>query len=404
MPTLRPSLPVLIFASCLLATLNVRAQAIDAATFFARPYATPQAPQAAAPPFRAPWLENTEVRTETRRFDPDRQRYTLRLSPSAPGLRRAQRALATQLDARPDFDAAEDRCDAVRRRHEDWLRLYLIDAETDLLRSLDTVLADRRTVLERTSASLDFDWNALVSLTTDRGDLAQRRLRLDQRRRYLLLRNGLPPAELDFTDFPVIGELPALETSGETLVKEPKNRRTQELTYDRELASRELEVERAEGRQYLDFFQAEYTGPHTDPLGERVSLGLAFQLPSGGNRKLKMRELALELDRLDREAARATAAHAVRQTTRAQRYAAARAVYAELAELLMRENAELTDIGRRISQRDGFDPLPLLALRARTIRNRLALLNERGAVLEAYLEAVDPTELCARGDGSVLVR
>ena len=374
---------------------GLRAQVIvDADYFFGLPGTEPVAQPATTGRYRAPWIERTEVRTETREFDLPLQRYTLRLIPNTPGKARAQADLARLHTARPAFDVGETQCDERRRRHEDWLDLYFIDRELTLTEGLDSVLADRATVLDRQTAALDFDWSELIDLRRSRTDLALRLLRLQTERRTLLERYGLTAAVLDFSGFPTPEQLSQSRPA-------PQIALDAKTTYELELIAAEINLERAEQRQYVDFLQAEYRGPQDDLFRERFSVGLGLQLPTDGNRKLKIRELEMGRDRLRNEAAR----QAEQDRQRGERdrfdFVAALQTYRSSDALLREEAEDLRQIARGITRRDGFDPLLLLGIAERARKNDLRLLDARREVYDAYLEWREVT-LCGSPVGERL--
>ena len=359
----------------------VRAQqTVDVRTFFSRAGSTPVTEPLTRQTYRAPWIENSKLRTETRDFDLNAQRYTLRLNPSSPGKVRAQTALANLREDRPDFTAAEARCDDLRQRYEDWLDLYVITREASLLTRLDTILTDRRTVLERMSATLDFDWSELIALIRQRTDYQLRRTRLDNKKEAILTAYGLAGARLDFTTFLRPEDLAARLATPAAIAPDP------ELAYDAELVAREIDLERAESRQFFDFLQAEYTGPHADPFRERFSVGLGFQFPNDGNQTLKIRQLELKAREIRNEQRLRASAKTARNAARRLAVTNELELYRQTRELLTAEDAELSRIARRIAGREGVNPLSLLSIEERKVKNALRELDGQREVLDTYLE------------------
>lgn len=373
---------------------SVRAQKMTASTFFNLPYGGVEQ-QAYGPrkAFRAPWLDNTELRTETRDFDFERQQYVLRLSPSTPGKARAQSALYNLRENRPDFEAAEIACDELRQRYEDWLDLYLVEEELKLLSSLDSILADRNLVLNRQSASLDFDWDDLLDLRKEHTELRLRQLTLRERRKNLLAPYGIQEVTLDFSHFPAVsGLINDLEI--DPIPEDP------EIAYELELAAREIALERAEGRQYLDFVQGQYQGPHEDQFVERFSVGVGFQLPGNGNRKLKVRELELEQQELIRKQTLDQKAEQQQMESRLETLTGLLQLYSATTKIFDEEAEELERISNNLARREGFDPLPLLSIQARKLKNQLRALDSKQDLLERYLQLREDA-LCSMRAGEL---
>ncbi|MEM6771102.1 MAG: hypothetical protein AAF597_10995, partial [Bacteroidota bacterium] len=318
------------------------------------------------------------------------------LSPSTPGKARAQKALYDLRENRPDFEAAERACEDLHQRHEDWLDLYLVATELRLLEALDSVLVDRKTVLNRQSASLDFDWNELLDLRKEQTELQLRKLELTERNNHLLAAYNLGGASLDFSDFPAISDL-QLDAPTLLAAQDP------EIAYKLELASREIALERAEGRQYLDFVQAQYRGPHEDLFAERLSVGVGFQLPGSGNRQLKIRELELEQQELLYEQEIARAADQLQAQNRVAVLRGLVRVYTTTQALLDEEAAELDQLSSNLQRREGFDPLPILDILARKLKNQLRTLDQQQEILERFLE-LQEVAICADQDRLIWVQ
>ena len=373
------------------------AQTLTAEQFFALPYraATPATGVPAAPAM--PWVERYELRTETRDFDAGSQEYTLRVLPSTPGKRRAQTALVATLTGQPDFEADDLRCDAVEQRYTDWLRLYAAARELALLAPLYSIQRDRQRVLERRAASLDVDFAELIDLRIRRTELANRRATLLNRRDGLLRHYGLTADSIDPG-----GLLPPTDLALSAATPLPPDA---ERDFDRRLVAGELALERAEQRQYVDFLQLKYQGPHDDPLREKFSVGLGLQLPNDGNRRIKVRELELELRELDREATADRTADGERLRTYDLAYRTARADFLRERELLAEERTELVRIAALLRSREPLDVNQLLRIEERAARNALTLLEREVALYEAYLEVLEDTgRLCGRESGGWLLR
>lgn len=348
---------------------------------------------------RMPWVEEYQLRTETRDFDFDQQEYTLRLSPSTARKRRALTALYNHQEAVPDFDALELRCDALAERYGSWLALFLMDREMTILTRLRTVLSDRQTVLNRQAGSLDFDWSRLIRLQQDLTDLELRSSRLITGQARINISLGLFNPTFSFAGFITLREIGESFPGSFQLAADP------ELDYELETVARELELEKAEKKQIFDFAQVKYQGPHTDLPRERFSVGVGLEFPNSGERKVKIRELELEEEALRREQAAALAADRADYEAEMAGWKIDFQHYNFMASAHQKEKEELRRIGVQLKREQGFDPLPLLEIEERSLRNELRLLELSADLYRNYLKIRERAgELCIALNGEVLLR
>lgn len=346
---------------------------------------------------KMPWFESYEFRTQTRDFDLDRQEYTFRLSPSTRAKVRAQESLYRHLGNSPDFEADDDRCRSLADRYEDWIELYFLRRQTELLEDLFRVREDEATVLRRLAGTLEVNWSEHVSNREDRTDLRVELLNTADRERYLRDRYGLGQQALDFTDLLPPAEMRRRLEAALFAATDP------EMDHKLETVRRELELEQAEQKQYLDFAQVRYRGPHDNPARERVAVGVALKLPNSGNQKLKLRELELEAESLRRKQGREAAAGAADYAARRSELLGMFDRYGTFSEIYRAEAADFADLSRAIAAKQGVSPLPLLKMKARSLRNDLKLLRLRAALYQDYLDLMERSgALCTATGGEVL--
>ncbi len=346
---------------------------------------------------KMPWFESYDFRTETRDFDLDRQEYTFRLSPSTRRKVRAQEGLYRHLELAPDFKAQDDRCQTLADRYADWTEMYFLSLEIDLLRRQEQIRADQSTVLNRLAGTLDFDWSELIKIREEQTDLQIEYLSVQDRRDYLYGHYGLEGMNLDFRDLLPLNEI------RERIRKTGNTAMDPEIAYELETISRELELERAEQKQYLDFAQVKYQGPHEDPASERLSVGVALQLPNSGNQVVKIREMELEAESLRREQTREATARKTDFESRRQRLLERFGRFDTFAELYLREQQEFEDLSRKLARKDGVNPLPMLKIKARALRNELKLLRLQAELYDGYLSLMGRNgEVCNSPGGELL--
>jgi len=348
---------------------------------------------------KMPWVEEYEFRTETRDFDFEQQEYTFRMSPSTGRIRRALTALYDHQEVVPDFDALESQCDDLAERYATWLELYLIDREKSILAQLKTILNDRQLVLNRQAGSLDFDWSKLISLRQDITDLDLRFSRLNTEVTRINSQLGLVMPSFSFAGFISLAKIGERFPGPFNLASDPK------LDYELETIARELELEKAERKQYFNFAQLRYQGPHTDPFQERFSVGLAFQLPNSGQKLVKMRELELEERALRTEQSVALASDRAEYEEDVAAWRIEFGHFDFMTEAHREEKEELIRIANQLKRKEGFNPLPLLEIEERSLRNELRLLGLSANLYQSYLKIRERAgELCEAVNGELLLQ
>ncbi|MEM1359504.1 MAG: hypothetical protein AAGF89_14960 [Bacteroidota bacterium] len=342
-------------------------------------------------------LEKLELRSETDEFDFGRQEYTLRISPAGRAKIRAQKALAQHLAEKPDFKEEDLYCDLLTQAYGDWVDLFQIERELDILASLDSIHRDQETVLNRLTAQLDFEWGDLISLREARTELSLRAAELKGLQRRILRQNGLSVSvSLSFEG------MVSLRQIAENITIDVDPPLDAEQTYKIATINRELAIERAEKGKILDFAQFRYRGPHDNPFAERFSLGVGFQLPNSNDRKLKAWELEVEEQLLQQEIALEELEDKRKIEQRLLELQEGVSQYLLMQETFLNEALALGDIAERLSRQDGFNPLSVLKIRERDQQNQLRLLDRYVDVLGDYLSLkASSGEICSMTSGEL---
>lgn len=353
------------------------------------------------PDFQFSLLENLEFRTETRDFQPDQQEYTLRLSPSGSKKRKALKGLSEYLHQKPDFEREDMYCDAVADLQSDWLALYLIENHLELFTEMQQVLEDKNQVYSKMLGALEVDLQDLIRLQTDKSDFAIAVHDLQLEQQILMEKHGLEGVVLDFSDLVTVNEI-ADVLEGNTLI--PNVLADAEIVYEQELLARELALERVEDKQLLDFMQVRYRGPHEDPLEEKLAVGLGFQLPFSGDKKLKIAELQLEQAELEREQKRKKEEIEAETNENQQILSKLLQSYRFYEKTTTKERQELQNLSSKVAQQEGFNPLLLLDIEERHVETQLKLLRKREDVLFGYLRFLEESERVCELEEGYLVR
>ena len=324
-------------------------------------------------PYRASVFAQVQLRTESDRLNPERQRYALRAEPRLPYLRRAerelqaaQRATLETLDAPARREAAAEALaiafDVAAARRE----RARLDADAALHDSLATLTRARL-------AEPGFDVERVLDVEDDRSELLATRAALDG----VLERRRLPPAVTR-----LVNADEALARAADLLALgvRPDERLATELA----LLDAEVAFERASNWKVIDFVQLDY---RTDlERQERFSLGAGVNFPRARVRQLD--ELALEraeeifdaqLEARDRQRALERDYEALLRT--GDELAALRDAVAE-------RRARRARLAATLRTSALTRPDDLLRIRRRDLRDAREVAEAEAEVLEAYAEMV----------------
>ncbi len=348
-----------------------------------------------------PWIEEYEFRTETRDFDPEDQEYTLRLSPSTPRIRRAQKALYKHYLNTPKFENRELICDALLDANVDWTSLFLIERNIELLIQLAIIYDDKDKVFQKMMSSSEIPIEKIIDLESDRTDLkfALQELKIEKQK--ILIKYNFNDVFLDFADFINVGGIASRVR--ENLVASNFSS-LEEIAYEQEEVKKEIDLELAEKRQIFDFAQVRYEGPHTDFLNERLSLSVGLRIPNSGNRKLRIKELEFRQEDLIQESKR----ERFEIENRFEQIMFDLKLNIEkwqvFTSLMSDEETKLSSWKSRISGSADFTPLILLEIEERKIEMELKQLEIVEDVLDDYLRYLNQSGVFCNGQYDSFLR
>lgn len=248
------------------------------------------------PAFRPAWVEKIEIRTETDEFELNRQEYTLRLTPSTPAIRKAQKNLIRLNTQEASLYVTELREELINILLDDFVEIYRLSKEQKLNQELQFILGDQEKVAKRMIQQADFNPKKLLEIEEDLHKLQIEIFDQDLKLSRLLENRSTP----------LFGEL--IEVSEIVAKISQLARRQNGLDSDekyqlkQEILNTEMQAEKAEKSRIIDFVQARYQGPHDDVFNERFSIGLGIELPFSGSSKTKLEQIKLEKWKLEQEA------------------------------------------------------------------------------------------------------
>ncbi len=241
-----------------------------------------------APRFNAPYLDQVEIRTESDRLRFNRQRYSLRLTPMTPKIRKLQKNLYNDLAALHAFETSDVRHESIIESYTEWLAYYFINEELTLLKTKLPLHSDLLNNAKKDLPNDAFDYISLV----------------EQERAVLRLKHKIAALELQQSWYPQFDEDNSLLISPEEIIALVEsndlmvnnNASIQKAKLNLSKIANEKAIEKAKKNKVFDFVQMEYRGPHDEDLERKISFSAAFRLPMAGENKLDL--AALDLERL----------------------------------------------------------------------------------------------------------
>jgi len=333
-----------------------------------------------------PWINRYEFRTETRDFDLEEQEYTFRVSPSSKKIRNAQKAYSEAMKNAPDFEGQEIYCELLFSLHIDWLTLFILNENRSILEEWVLILADKQTIYERMAGTYEFDPQKLLKLQTEKSDIeiALNQIKLEQE--FVLNKHSIQNQEIDFGDFATIESLS--KYLNQTILPSKSEHRSVDLEteHKKQLIIKEMELESAEEKKIIDFVQLKYNGPHSDFLKERLSVGLGFQLYNSGDRKLKMQQLQIEREELNRKSERRMQEVQASLNSDESKLQNDIQSFFHFQKIMKNEKEQLQNLSTTIFQKEGTSPLFLLDVKERHLSMKAKSLDKKEELIRDYLK------------------
>ena len=360
---------------------------INAEQFFSQGLTSfEQATTSANENVKFPWIEQYELRTETSDFEFDRQEYTFRVAPSTRKIRNAQQALYNTMKNAPDADGQEIFCDLVLDLHSDWLTLFILNENKKVMDQLAIILADKQTVYEKMVGTLEFDPQKLLRLEIEKSEMEIELNEINQEQKYILDKYNIPNQEIEFGNFATVETITKYLANTSLLNQNESAFIDLATAHKQQLLTKEIELESAEKQRILDFAQLKYNGPHSDLVRERISMGLGFQLSTSGNTKLKIQELKIEQEELNRESIRNIQENKENINTIANKLQSDIQIYYHFQKTIEDERIQLQKLSSKIAQKEGLSPLFLLDIEERYLSMQIKSLNIKEDLLNEFLK------------------
>jgi hypothetical protein len=231
--------------------------------------------------------------------------------------------------------------------------------------------------------SYEFDPDRLVKLQTEKSDIEIALSKITLEQEYLLKKHKIENQKIDFSNFitvEVISEYLSNTRPNQSKIVDLKS------AYKKQLLRKEIELESSEKKKIIDFVQIKYNGPHSDALQERLSIGLGFQWSNSGNDKLKMQELQIEMEELNRKSARNIQEKKEKLTILKNKLQRDIEVFFNFQKIMEEEKEELQNLSNSIAQKESASPILLLDIKKRHLLMRVKFLNKKESLIKDYLK------------------
>ncbi|MBK8923112.1 MAG: hypothetical protein IPM81_16630 [Saprospirales bacterium] len=248
---------------------------------------------------RLPFVEQVGLRTETDRFDWQRQEFLARLNVNGLKEMRRQGQYQQSVQQLAGLQYQGLLHEALAKRYAALIQYRYLQRQIAVSNRLLLVYQDEINVLQKRAAlNAGVDIAAILKAEYERDELALQLSgasdRLQQLRKAIQLQAQLPSDqwELDTTGFvrpdQIIGiasSLPDVPENNPGLAGQAAKIARQEAAYL---------LEKAQAQQVLDFVQLRHNNRPDDPFGQNLSIGLGINLPFKGTSSYKLAVLKIE--------------------------------------------------------------------------------------------------------------
>jgi len=341
---------------------------------------------------RLSFVEEISIRTETDRFEINRQQYLARVSVNGWGeMHHINEMHAAELTAEQKMQRVYLH-EALVDRYQAIASFQQVLRELSLQKDLLLVYEDKVNVLKKMAAlnvKADLDELIKVEYDVDEQSLKINEFedQVDQLRQWIGILadtaagdwqldtvNFIAPAQIEL----IVDQLPDSISQNPTLEQKQNKIEQIDAAYS---------LEKAKSNQMLDFLQVRYAGRPNDPFEQDLAFGISLLIPYKGTSKVKMGELLIDKNNADQNA-QLYQNELTRQMTLARQKVKALSQRYRLAQQQWQDSqARFTLEQSAISQSEG--PLTLLDAKEMQLKRQMTLLEIRRDMLEQYLKILD---------------
>jgi hypothetical protein len=342
--------------------------------------------------YKLPWIEELNVRSETRDWKLRKQSYSLRLRPVSLGERRASSQLYNSWQQELVYLKLDEVYDQVADIHELWIDQDFISRQIELKKQILALLSDVEKVNAKQSL---IDANKLPLLMAVKSRIAKinNGIILDQKRRYDKLRAISEQAQGDYIlEADSIDVKEYIQSAKESLLATNRPYISNSDMLDLQVLRNEMEFEKAENNRVLDFVSLEYRGPHDKYLEERVSLGMSFNLPFFNGNQLSIAKIKVEQEQEQYKIEKVKQESLAKLTKIKESISSNVYEYDSYNKLYSEIEAENLQLISNMERQAIINPSVKLNHRIQVIENKLSLLKIQESIVKNYLEYLRATD------------
>ena len=342
--------------------------------------------------YKLPWIEELNVRSETRDWKLRKQSYSLRLRPVSLGERRASSQLYNSWQQELVYLKLDEVYDQVADIHELWIDQDFISRQIELKKQILALLSDVEKVNAKQSL---IDANKLPLLMAVKSRIAKinNGIVLDQKRRYDKLRAISEQAQGDYIlEADSIDVKEYIQSAKESLLATNRPYISNSDMLDLQVLRNEMELEKAENNRVLDFVSLEYRGPHDKYLEERVSLGMSFNLPFFNGNQLSIAKIKVEQEQEQYKIEKVKQESLAKLTKIKESISSNVYEYDSYNKLYSEIEAENLQLISNMERQAIINPSIKLNHRIQVIENKLSLLKIQESIVKNYLEYLRATD------------
>ena len=342
--------------------------------------------------YKLPWIEELNVRSETRDWKLRKQSYSLRLRPVSLGERRASSQLYNSWQQELVYLKLDEVYDQVADIHELWIDQDFISRQIELKKQIVALLSDVEKVNAKQSL---IDANKLPLLMAVKSRIAKinNGIVLDQKRRYDKLRAISEQAQGDYIlEADSIDVKEYIQSAKESLLATNRPYISNSDMLDLQVLRNEMEFEKAENNRVLDFVSLEYRGPHDKYLEERVSLGMSFNLPFFNGNQLSIAKIKVEQEQEQYKIEKVKQESLAKLTKIKESISSNVYEYDSYNKLYSEIEAENLQLISNMERQAIINPSVKLNHRIQVIENKLSLLKIQESIVKNYLEYLRATD------------
>jgi len=348
--------------------------------------------ESTADTYKLPWIEELNVRSETRDWKLRKQSYSLRLRPVSLGERRASSQLYNSWQQELVYLKLDEVYDQVADIHELWIDQDFISRQIELKKQILALLSDVEKVNAKQSL---IDANKLPLLMAVKSRIAKinNGIILDQKRRYDKLRAISEQAQGDYIlEADSIDVKEYIQSAKESLLATNRPYISNSDMLDLQVLRNEMELEKAENNRVLDFVSLEYRGPHDKYLEERVSLGMSFNLPFFNGNQLSIAKIKVEQEQEQYKIEKVKQESLAKLTKIKESISSNVYEYDSYNKLYSEIEAENLQLISNMERQAIINPSVKLNHRIQVIENKLSLLKIQESIVKNYLEYLRATD------------